>query len=178
MTPDPVSRRSLLRFAAVAGTAGVVGGVLGYALPQNDKVAYSYEDITGVWTTREASRPEDKHSLLKVEFSAESATAGEEVGTFQPLVEKGGEVVCTGTLLAHHSDPPTYWVDVESEGYPCSAHLRYRIRHDPEGESHEPPGEIENEQEHLHLFVRRILRAGTDEQIRYDSGVVFTRASD
>lgn len=156
---------------------------MGYTIPRNDQPAHSYEDITGVWTTREASQPEDEHSLLKLEFTTDRATAGEEVGTFQPLVEKGGDVRCTGILLAHHSDPPTYWVDVESKGPgggnpPCSTHLRYRIRHDPEGESHDPPGEIENEGEHLHFFVRRILRAGTDEDIRYDSGVVFRRASD
>lgn len=178
MTPGSVSRRSLLRYAGVAGTAGVGGAVVGYAVPQNDRGAHSYADITGVWTTREASRPEDKHSLITVAFRTESATTGEEVGTFQPLVEEDGAVVCTGTMLAHHADPPTYWVDVESDGFPCSAHLRYRFRHDPEGESHDPPGESESESEHLHLFVRRVLRAGTDEQLRYDKGVALTRERD
>lgn len=183
MPPEPVSRRGLLRHSAVAGTAAVGGAVVGYTLAQNDQRAHPYKAITGVWTTREASRPEDSHSLLKIEFSTESATAGEAVGTFQALVEKGGEVRCTGMLSAHHSDPPTYWVDVEGEGPggglpPCSTHVRYRIRHDPEGESHDPPGEIENVTEHLHLFTRRILRAGTDEDIRYAPGVVFTRESD
>lgn len=178
MSEDPVSRRSLLRYSAVAGTAGVGGAVVGYAVSQNEQCAHSYEDIMGVWTTREASRPEDKHSLKKVAFRTKCASFGEEVGTVQLLEEKGGDVVCTGTLLAHHSDPPTYWVDVESNGYPCSAHLRYRYRHDPERESHDPPGESETESEHLHQFVRRVLRAGTDEQIRYDGPITLKRESD
>lgn len=178
MTQDPVSRRGLLRYTAVAATTGVGGAVVGYAIPRTDRCAHSYEDITGVWTTREASRPEDTHSLERVVFSTECATAGEVVGTGQFLEEEGGDEVCAGSLLAHHTDPPTYWVDVESDQFPCSVHIRYRFRHDPEKDSHNPPTERGDEGEHIHQFVRRVLKAGADEQLRYDKGITLRRRSD
>ena len=120
-------RKFLTLIGARAVTTAPLGGCSGVVSPES---TYSYEDITGTWG---AETPPGRrlHDWATVAFSSKRAPVGKEIGTVKFLKKKGGEVVCRGSLIVHHSDPPTYWVDVMGGAFPCDTHRRYRFKHLP-----------------------------------------------
>lgn len=136
---------------------------MGYVVAPN-QCALSYEEITGVWTGElpRPPGPSDRVIITRVEFGTKCATATEEVGTVQRLEKENGTTICAGDLVAHHSDPPTYWVDVDSDDHPCRNEVRYRFRHDPD-------------EGILQLFTKRDLVDVSEEP--YEKGATLRRES-
>ncbi len=126
--PKNVDRRTFLRLTgASAVTTSLLAGCSDAVSP---KPTYSYEAITGVWHT-ETPPGRRIHDWATVAFSSEQAAVGEGIGTVEFLEKEGGDVVCRSSLTVRHSDPPTYWVDVEDGSYPCGTHQRYRFKYKP-----------------------------------------------
>lgn len=119
-------------FLGLTGASAVTTSLLSgcSAFSSNQGPAYSYEAITGVW---HGETPPGRriHEWATVAFRSKRAAAGEEIGTVKFLEKRGGDLLCQSSLIVHHSDPPTYWVDVTGGSFPCGTHRRYRFKHKP-----------------------------------------------
>lgn len=120
-------RRKFLRLGASAVTTSLLAGCSEVVSPDP---TYSYEAITGVWNG-ESPPGRRLHDWATVAFSSKEGAVGEEIGKVKFLEKRGGDVVCQSSLTVRHSDPPTYWVDVEGGSYPCGTHQRYRFKYKP-----------------------------------------------
>jgi hypothetical protein len=122
-------RTFLTRTGAGVAATSLLAGCTGAG---SSEPTYSYEAIVGVWAGETYHEDVLIHDVLRVEVTTGTAGAGEEIGTVRFIDEQDDEAVCDGPLLAHHSDPPTFWVGVGGDRQPCSAIARCRLRHDPE----------------------------------------------
>lgn len=123
-----IHRRKFLTMAGVSAvTPSLLAGCSGIT---SSEPKYSYETITGVW---HGETPPGRriHEWATVAFNSNQAAVGDEIGIVKFLEKKGGDVLCESTLTVRHSDPPTYWVDVQGGSFPCDTHQRYRFKHRP-----------------------------------------------
>jgi hypothetical protein len=122
-------RRNFLGLGASAVTTSLLAGCSGVV---SSEPTYSFEAIVGVWSGETYEETVLVHDMARVEITTETAKAGEVVGSVRFIDKQENDVVCSGSMLAHHSDPPTFWMGVQGEGLPCKAIARVRFLYKPE----------------------------------------------